>query len=830
MPHNMTPRLDAKARQLVDSAFETVQGLPDGARAAWIDRHFADAPELANRTRRLIKAERRSRKLFDALQIQRDRVLGAAIPEIARAPGDDPRIGRRYGPWRVMRHLGSGGLSEVYAVVRDDGRYEQDAALKILRSGHLGTEAKALFMRERRLLASLNHPALVRIIDGGETATGSPWLVMEQVEGQAITVYASERALPLRSRLELITQCADALQAAHERGVLHGDIKPDHFLLQADGIVRLLDFGIAQLLGDDGAANEAAALTPASASPEQYGGQRLTTASDIFQLGKILEEIAEGETIGPEPAAIIARATAPDPAARYRSAAALAADLRRLLQGQATEALPDNAPRALRRIMQQNRLASALAALMLVALAGWGVTATVSAWRIDRARQAAVAAADRAERGRQAMIDLFRRADPLEIDATGPVSPASIAIIDEAMADARKRLADDPALLGRLSGWAARLHQRAGQDGRAAELAAEAEAFAREAYGMQSSDYAAALAFRARLAIERGAVVPGNADMTRALEIVDLAGASRESALETLLLGAWSKEGDWQAQLPLFRRAAAMAEKLNNNNARIEAGSGVGRALDGLGRLDEAERQVQFVLALAEKQYGPDHPRLALPLSDLGRIAQHRGKADEAARWHRRARDIAIAAYGPNTPTVLSHRNNLAIALQSAGDLVNATRELRAIYAQRVSQDGAGSLATGEVAQNLATALVRAKAYDEAEEYLVIAERLFARNLPAGHPRRMFPALTRSEMRLAQHRWREAEVEASRALGGLKNALPAGHYAIATAQCRVATARLERGDRRALPILREAVAALAVDGTPDIYRAPCQAALTRFVR
>ncbi|OCC23618.1 hypothetical protein MB02_10635 [Croceicoccus estronivorus] len=832
MPDNLGPQSGVEARQRVDSAFEVVLEMPDGARAEWIDRHFADAPQLALRTHRLIAAERRSRKLFDALQSQRDRVLGAAVPEISRARDEDPRIGRHYGPWRVMRHLGSGGLSEVYAVVRDDGRYEQDAALKILRSGHLGAEAKALFLRERRMLASLSHPALVRIIDGGETATGSPWLVMEQIEGGPITTYATDHSLSQESRLDLVAQCADALQAAHERGILHGDIKPDHLLVQADGKVRLLDFGIAQLLDEDGAAGEAAALTPASASPEQYDGQRLTTASDIFQLGKVLEELTAQEAPGPDLAAIIAHSTAPDPAARYRSAAALATDLRRLRQGLATEARPDSAPRAVLRLMRQNRLAAALAVLVLVSLAGWGVTATIGAWRIDRARQAALLAADRAERGRQALLDLFRRADPLELDATGPVSPQSLAIIDEALADAKQRLADDPALLSELSGWAARLHRRAEQSDRAAQLADDAEAYAKAAYGADSSDYAAALAFRARLAMERGDADRGSADMARALAIIDNAGAEDKPALETLLLAAWSQEGDWQAQLALFRRIAELAEALDIDNARIEAGSGIGRALDGLGRRGEAEKQVKSVLALAEKRYGPDHPRLTLPLSDLGRIAEHAGKAGEAARWHRRARDIAIAAYGPNSPEVLSHRNNLALALQSAGDLPGAAREMRAVYHIVASGDGPDAITTGEVAQNLGAILVRMGQFNEAEEMLDIAEHSFARNLPTGHPRRAFPALTHSQMRLAQQRWPEAEAEAGKALEILHTALPAGHYAIATAQCRIAMARLEQGDRAAGALLREAVAAMDTAGSsvPEIYAAPCRAALLRLSR
>lgn len=819
---------DVQAR--VDSAFDAVLALPEAERAAWIDRHFADAPELARRTHHLVAAERRSRTLFDTLLDQRDRVFGAAVPELDHGPANDPRIGRRYGPWKVTRHIGSGGMSEVYAVTRADGRYEQLAALKILCGGGPGPQAKALFLRERRMLANLNHPALVRIIDGGETATGAPWLVMEQVEGQPITAFAQQRQLPLAKRLELVAQCADALQAAHECGVLHGDIKPDHLVMEDNGNLRLLDFGIAQLLDEAGTADEITALTPSTASPEQFAGRRLTTASDIYQLGRVLQELVGESGANRELAAIVSVACAPEPEARYRSAAALAADLRKLVRGEATAALPDTAPRALLRLARQNRLASALALAAVVALAGWGVTASLGAARIERERQAAVLAADRAERGRQVMVELFRRADPLELDALGLVSPATIAALDEALAGARTRLADDPALLGQLSGWAARLHRRAGDDEEAARLAADAVAFTRAADGEQSGAYAAALAFAARLAIERGDAEQGNADMVRALALAERAGSADPATLDTLLLGAWAAEGEWERQLGLFRRAAALAETLGSDNARIEAGAGIGRALDGLGRPEEADRQLRAVLAKAEAAYGPDHPRLTLPLSDLGRIAEHRGNPEQAALWHRRARDIALAAYGPNSAEVLSHRNNLALALQSAGDDAGAAEELRQIYRQRLTHDGAGALATAEVAQNLAAVLVRAGAYREAETYLATAEAGFARSLPAGNPRRAFPALTRSEMRIGQRRWREAEAEAAHALAGLESALPPGHFALATARCRIATARLAQGQRTALPMLRNAVAVLDAKGSaaPERYRAPCRAALKRF--
>ena len=255
----------------VDYAFDFALSLPESEQLPWVDLHFSEQPELRMRTRLLLARAMRTDALFEDLGRQRDAILDSVLPETPAATEDgaDLRIGAHYGPWKVIQRIGTGGLAEVYEVERDDDRYHQKAALKIMRASILSADALAMFKRERRVLASLDHPGLVRIIDGGETATGAPWLVMEHVDGVPINIWGDDNNLEIPARLNLLADAADALQAAHSRLILHGDIKPDHVVVVNGGGIKLLDFGIAQLLDDDGVGAMAAAVTPATASPEQ---------------------------------------------------------------------------------------------------------------------------------------------------------------------------------------------------------------------------------------------------------------------------------------------------------------------------------------------------------------------------------------------------------------------------------------------------------------------------------------------------------------------------------------------------------------------------------
>ena len=814
----------------VDYALDHVLSLVSGKRASWIEKHFADEPALGLRTKILLDKAANNDALFTVLEQKRDMLLDMVVPEFA-SDSDDPRVGALYGPWKVVAYIGSGGLAEVYEVERDDHRYQQKAALKIMRASILSDDLIKLFHRERNVLASLDHHGLVRIIDGGETATGSPWLVMEYVDGLAITEHCATNELPLAERLALVAQAADALQAAHNRLVLHGDIKPEHVVVQEDGSIKLLDFGIAQLLDEDGLGGPAIAVSPAIASPEHRAGTALTISSDIFQLGLVLKQLISDFDLDADHMAVAEMATASDPAARYPSAAQFATDLRKLIDGQAVMAAPDSKAAGLWRLIRRNPWTAALAASLLLGLAGWGLTASIYANQIREQRNIAVAALDRVERGKDMLLNLFRRFDPLEMDAVGPQSATTLRMLEASLADARENLADDPALIADLLGWTARGHQRADDLPSAEKLAAEAVALLDRAKVPQDNAYASALAYLGYLQSLGGDRKAGQAKLDKAMVLLDRNRTEDIHALDTMLVVAWRQEGQWTEQKKLFERVEALAGNLDQIPAVVEAGSGLGRSLTGLGEGAAAETQLNKTLDVARKYYGDDHPRLSIIYSDLGRLAASQGKPHAAIEYHRKALELSVAAFGPDYSSNLSHRSNLALALVEAGQIEAAISQFRKILLQTQSEHGAGTLEVGEVKQNLAAALVQTGQFAQAERDLREVDNIFALHLPDDHPRRAFPSLTRAEMRIAQGRFAEAKVDAQRAYDLLSRVLPAGHFATEVARCRIGISLLGQGKHKeAKPLIQTAYRGLKASKMPlpDRYLLPCKAAAAKF--
>ncbi len=210
---------------------------------------------------------------------------------------EDPRVGKRLGAYEVLSILGRGGMGTVYRARRADAQYEQEVAIKIVRSGFETRDMRQRFIAERQILADLNHPNVARLLDGGTTQDGLPYLVMELIEGERIDRYCDRLRLQLSERLALFLRVCDAVQFAHQRLVIHRDIKTANILVTHAGVPKLLDFGVAKLLQPDGRAAEQTLFhpfTPAYASPEQILGEPLTTASDVFSLGVVLFEILTG--------------------------------------------------------------------------------------------------------------------------------------------------------------------------------------------------------------------------------------------------------------------------------------------------------------------------------------------------------------------------------------------------------------------------------------------------------------------------------------------------------------------------------------------------------
>ncbi len=404
-----------------------------------------------------------------ALSTDVDAIAGNATRSALAADTPDEQGGiANAGRWRLKRELGSGGMGQVFYAVREEDDYAQQAAVKILWSHRADASFKARFYRERRILASLEHPGLARFLDGGLLADGRPWFAMEYVDGQSITEASSN--LGEAERLELFLAVCDSVQYAHERLIVHRDLKPQNIFVDTAGQPRLLDFGIATILGDlDDAVRTrtgGSLVTLQYASPEQVNGSVITVSSDVYQLGLLLYQMLTGRppfsvadkslreavrqigeqmpkppsecdsTISADLDEVVLCALRKDPAERYHSVAALADDVRRYRDGYPVRARPQSRWYVTKRFLARNAAAVALTALVAVAL----TTATVISVRMaDEAR----AEAERAQKTQQILANVFQQADPYGN------SGADVTLADALLAatpSIHSELGDDPRL------------------------------------------------------------------------------------------------------------------------------------------------------------------------------------------------------------------------------------------------------------------------------------------------------------------------------------------------------------------------------------------------
>jgi Tol biopolymer transport system component/serine/threonine protein kinase len=328
--------------------------LPLEEREEYLTRVCEADAELRQEVESLIEAHEEAGDLFDE------------PPPMPERP--DPLLGARLGPYRIVEHIGSGGMGTVYRAMRDDEAFTREVAIKVVRRGLNLDQVVRHFRRERQIMATLEHANIASLLDGGTTADGLPYFVMEFIRGKPIDTYCDEQALDIRGRLRLFQTVCSAVDFAHQRGVVHRDIKPGNILVTSSGMPKLLDFGIAKILNPEmvPSAREAtitlgAVMTPEYASPEQFSSSPISETSDVYSLGVLLYELLSGQrphsqTTGfrpptddrdPEPPSrvsgrrelsgdldnIVLMAMRREPERRYQSAGIFEDDIRRYLEG-----------------------------------------------------------------------------------------------------------------------------------------------------------------------------------------------------------------------------------------------------------------------------------------------------------------------------------------------------------------------------------------------------------------------------------------------------------------------------------------------------------------
>jgi serine/threonine-protein kinase len=795
----------------------------NGTRWAEIERLFADALELdaearaghvrsaatqediADEVLALLDAHART-GLFDALDDER--------------PSDRVAPGTRLGAWEVVGELGRGGMGVVYRVRRADGQFELEAALKILPALTSGPDAAARFLAERQILARLSHRHIARLLDGGVSADGQPWFVMERVEGQPVDAYCDARRLGVRERLRIFVLICRAVQYAHQRLVIHRDLKPGNILVSVDGEPRLLDFGIAKVLDQDGDSGHASltragarALTPEYASPEQRRGDPVTTASDVYQLGLLLHRLLVGgppngfSTGGAEPGygtvlapsrallespdreplasmrattpaalaralrgdldAILLKALRPEPEERYGTVGQLAEDIDRHLGGRPVRARPDTWRYVGGKFARRHALAlggTGGAFLLLVGLL-LGIRRQAVETAIER---------DRAEQVVELLVGLFDSADPRRTPADSTMTVRDV--LDRGVVRVREELAAQPAVQSTLLNAIGEVYSGLGAGAQAVELVGEALSIGGPVLGADDPRIARMERRLGLLHAQAGDFPEAEALLTaaedRLARLRRLSPAERADAIGDIGY-AWQVLGRLDRAEPLLERAA-QAWALVPERAVLPAATltNLGWLRMARADLDSAEVLFRDGLELRRAMLGREHLAVATSLEALADVLARKGDLAGSDSTLAEALAIRSRALDAMHPAVLALRVQRAELMRRDGRPDEAERELRSALEAQVAVLGEEHFSVADTRNEIAIALRQQGRDAEAEPYLRASIAGYQRAFGSEHANPAIVEVSLARLLLRAGRSAEAEPYYAHAVPILRVAFP----------------------------------------------------------
>jgi eukaryotic-like serine/threonine-protein kinase len=695
--------MDSVRWQRVQSLFHEAADLPEDEQRQFLETQCADDTTLVSDVLILLREDANGSSMLD-----RD------VAQVAQQIFDDSTPGafpfRQVGPYRIIKALGAGGMGVVYLAERED--LGSQVAIKLLRDAWLSPSRRDRFASEQRTLAQLNHPFIARLYDADTSPDGTPFFVMEYVEGVPLNEYCRIHRCNVAERLRLFRSVCEAVLYAHQHAVIHRDLKPSNILVKDDSTVRLLDFGIAkhlQSFGDDVSQTMPGMrmMTPAYAAPEQIRGEQVGVQSDVYSLGVVLYQLLAGrlpfdvsnrtpaqaekvltEQEAEKPSTVAVKSSAgtkerqPEVSAskaewadldvlcltamhkdvrqRYQSVEALIRDIDHYLKREPLDARPESESYRLRKFVSRHRGAVITAATVFAVVTGLVVFFTV---RLTIARNAALAEAARTQRIQKFMTNLFQGGD----SAAGPAdSLRVVTLLDRGVQEAES-LNNDPEVQAELYGTLGSIYQKLGKYDQADSLLQKALNQRKSLFGPDSPQVAESVVALGLLRSDQARLDAAEKLVREGLEIDKRRLPSNHPAFVKTLLAfgkILAERGSYDEALQTLNEAVKI------ESAPGVAPSDLASSLSALadaqymaGHYDLSDSLYRRALEINRRLYGPRHPLVSEELGNLGSIQQDLGYYQKAEAFDRQALDIDRAYYGEESPTTAKSLRMLGRAL-----------------------------------------------------------------------------------------------------------------------------------------------------------------------
>lgn len=744
-------------------------------------------------------------ELDDAFEQLRDTYWRAVSAEDEEV---EDLSGQLLGVWRLIQIVGRGGLATVYEAQRDDGEFSQRAAFKVMRRGLDTDDLVQRFRAEREILATLHHPSIAGIFDGGALPDGRPYFVMEFVAGEIITDYVKTTQVNVSQRVELIKDIGEALHHAHQHLFVHRDIKPNNVMVTEEGAVRVLDFGIAKVLDPSNAPLATQLthagmhlLTPAYASPEQLQFQPVTTTTDIYQLGLLLAELLSGQSpvrtaedvpgpnlVGVDETdliAIVQKATRLEPDQRYSTMVEFVTDLDHYLHSRPVLARKDSLIYRLGKFALRRPWALPGMAMAMLAVTLYVVTVTAYSREVERERTIA-------EETKDFLINVFASPNP-----QAPADPSRgrrITVVEALQLGAARTLGNlegEPELRASLSRSISEVYRALDQYEPAIEMRELALRLEEKIYGAESDQALASMRALARLQRQIGNLAAAGKLSERQLKL------SQDRASPGIEIGLAQQEAGTQALALGEDEVAAehMSNAINDLLAQFGGEKDLNpddvQAIFDAAANDGTSAAVKQAEAMALAALGPDTPqgiiasiRAAASLTSLGDYAA----AEE--------RYLSLLPRATNTlgalhPTTLIAWGNLGSLYTQSERFAEAEKIFRDLLPQNVETSGLASDAVATNYQNLATSLSRQDKFDEALSLYHQAGTLFKEIHGKEHYINALPLLSSAYIHMVRNDPLALELSQN-ALNILETARP-GTYITGIALCMLGKAELMSG-------------------------------------